>query len=104
MYACPHCRCAPMRMNGWVRCKASSQQAWFCPKCGDKWTHSAGDARRWIMIWEEELNFDSEGEDDVEPGWSQRHGAAWVGGQSGEAASPPKNWSDVQKAKGKPII
>eukprot|EP00971_Amphidinium_carterae_P190691 3784187-Amphidinium_carterae.1 len=20
MYACPHCRCAPRRMNGWVRC------------------------------------------------------------------------------------
>eukprot|EP00971_Amphidinium_carterae_P205142 4071248-Amphidinium_carterae.1 len=24
--------------------------------------------------------------------------------QLGEAAAPPKNWSDVQKAKGKPII
>eukprot|EP00971_Amphidinium_carterae_P136823 2710838-Amphidinium_carterae.1 len=66
-----------MRMNGWVRCKASSQQAWFCPRCGDKWTHSAGDARRWIMIWEDELKFDSDGEDDVEPDWSQRHGSAW---------------------------
>eukprot|EP00971_Amphidinium_carterae_P254310 5048512-Amphidinium_carterae.1 len=45
MYACPWCRCAPMRMNGWVRAKASTQAAWFCPKCGDKWTQGAGSSR-----------------------------------------------------------
>eukprot|EP00971_Amphidinium_carterae_P284540 5649083-Amphidinium_carterae.1 len=66
-----------MRMNGWVRCKASTQQAWFCPKCGDKWTHSAGDSCRWIMIWQNELEFDETGGDDVEPDWPQRHGSAW---------------------------
>eukprot|EP00971_Amphidinium_carterae_P206329 4094257-Amphidinium_carterae.1 len=27
IYACLHCKCAPMRMNGWVRCKAARQQA-----------------------------------------------------------------------------
>eukprot|EP00971_Amphidinium_carterae_P115536 2288222-Amphidinium_carterae.1 len=103
MYACPHCQCAPMRMNGWVRCKASSQQAWFCPRYGDKWTHSSSDARRWLMIWEDELQFDSESEDEREPGWSHRHGSAW-GGQPGEAASAPKTMTDVINAKGRPII
>eukprot|EP00971_Amphidinium_carterae_P292971 5816703-Amphidinium_carterae.1 len=86
-------------MNGWVRCKASSQQAWFCPRCGDKWTHSAGDARSWLMIWEDELQFDSESEDDREPGWSNRRTV-----QPGEAASPPRSMSDVYNAKGRPII
>eukprot|EP00971_Amphidinium_carterae_P161822 3208014-Amphidinium_carterae.1 len=94
-----------MRMNGWVRCKASTQAAWFCPKCGDKWSQGAGSSRRWILLWENGLEFDETGDKEAaDPDWPQRHGSAWVGGQPGEAASKPKTWAEVQKAKGRAII
>eukprot|EP00971_Amphidinium_carterae_P309562 6151875-Amphidinium_carterae.1 len=51
------------------------------------------------MIWEDELQFDSESEDDREPGWSNSHGSAW-GAQPSEAASAPKTMTDVHNAKG----
>eukprot|EP00971_Amphidinium_carterae_P033198 653750-Amphidinium_carterae.1 len=86
-------------MNGWVRCKAARQQAWFCPRCGEKWTHSAGDARRWLMIWEDELEFDSASEDERAPGWKSCQAL-----EPEEAASVPKNMADVYNARGQPII
>eukprot|EP00971_Amphidinium_carterae_P249140 4945322-Amphidinium_carterae.1 len=87
-------------MNGWVRAKASSQAAWFCPKCKDKWTQGAGSFQRWILLWENDLKFgetdDTKAPDPVLP---HRHGFAWGGGKAGEvafkqAAHKPKTMAD----------
>eukprot|EP00971_Amphidinium_carterae_P252367 5010372-Amphidinium_carterae.1 len=41
MYSCLWCKCAPLRMNGWVRAKKQRRSDWFCPEFVDKWTHCA---------------------------------------------------------------
>eukprot|EP00971_Amphidinium_carterae_P316264 6286160-Amphidinium_carterae.1 len=50
LYSCPHCGCAPLRMNGWVRGTAGGKKKmWFCPACIGKWNHGTGNASRWIL-------------------------------------------------------
>eukprot|EP00971_Amphidinium_carterae_P132042 2615506-Amphidinium_carterae.1 len=99
-----------MRVNGWVRAKASTQAAWFCPKCKDKWTQKAGSARRWILLWKKALKFDKASDKlAADPVLPHRHGSAQNGGKAGNAASKqaagkPRTWKDVQQAKGRPII
>eukprot|EP00971_Amphidinium_carterae_P155643 3086321-Amphidinium_carterae.1 len=51
LYSCPTCRCAPLRINGWVRgTTGGRKEVWFCPACIEKWTHLEGNSTRWILI------------------------------------------------------
>eukprot|EP00971_Amphidinium_carterae_P211806 4202905-Amphidinium_carterae.1 len=70
LYSCPSCLCAPLRMNGWVRGRKSTRSDWFCPRCVNKWTHAGGNATRWILVWEDEFDWD-DCEDQRGPGWQR---------------------------------
>eukprot|EP00971_Amphidinium_carterae_P319578 6351703-Amphidinium_carterae.1 len=70
MFSCPNCKCAPLRMNGWVRAKKSTRSDWFCPKCREHWTHGRGDSERWILVWEDEFDWEDFHDQRVE-GWKR---------------------------------
>eukprot|EP00971_Amphidinium_carterae_P014909 294436-Amphidinium_carterae.1 len=70
MSSCPSCKCAPLRMNEWVRAKKSTRSDWFCPKCIERWTHGQGDSERWILVWEEEFDWE-DFQDQRGPGWQR---------------------------------
>eukprot|EP00971_Amphidinium_carterae_P002236 44288-Amphidinium_carterae.1 len=99
LYSCPHCLCAPLRMNGWVRGTTGGRKGvWFCPACVEKWTHSGGNSTRWVLIWEEEFDWEDLNEQRG-PGW-RRVGCL----EPGQAAQPPTTATQHQQARGVPII
>eukprot|EP00971_Amphidinium_carterae_P228303 4528417-Amphidinium_carterae.1 len=74
-------------MNGWVRATKSTRSDWFCPRCVDKWKHSVGNATRWILIWEEQFDWE-DFEDQRSDGWRR---VACL--EPGEAAKAPRSES-----------
>eukprot|EP00971_Amphidinium_carterae_P007051 139515-Amphidinium_carterae.1 len=85
-------------MNGWVRGRKSTRSDWFCPKCVNKWTHGVGNLELWILVWEDEFDWD-DFEDQRGPGW-QRVKCI----EPGEAAAGPKTIAQANEARGRPLI
>eukprot|EP00971_Amphidinium_carterae_P185319 3679696-Amphidinium_carterae.1 len=85
-------------MNGWVRAKKSTRSHWFCPECIEKWTHCQGDSERWILVWEEEFDWE-DFEDQRGPDW-QRVKCL----EPGEAAAVPRTVQEANEARGRPLI
>eukprot|EP00971_Amphidinium_carterae_P331521 6465142-Amphidinium_carterae.1 len=86
-------------MNGWVRGTAGGRKSmWFCPACIGKWSHSGGNSTRWILVWEEEFDWEDL-RDQRGPGW-KRIGCL----EPGQAAQPPTTAAQQRQAQGVPII